>query len=85
MTICERLNFIADFATCQECDGAVTSTRAVESAMRKYERTYCCKICRNANLISTFGCCDKAKLAHCGCYISTDCPEHGVRCRGSHD
>lgn len=31
------------------------------------------------------GCCDKAILRNCVCSYSTTCPDHGVRCHGSHD
>jgi hypothetical protein len=30
-------------------------------------------------------CCDKAILRNCVCSYSITCPEHGVKCHGSHD
>lgn len=30
-------------------------------------------------------CCPKAEVVPCVCEVSYKCPDHGVRCRGSHD
>lgn len=30
-------------------------------------------------------CCAKAVRVFCVCIVSTNCPDHGSRCRGSHD
>lgn len=34
---------------------------------------------------SRYMCCDKAIPRNCVCLISTDCPEHGCNCHGTHD
>jgi hypothetical protein len=35
--------------------------------------------------ISGGRCCPKAEEVPCCCIVSYSCPDHGVRCRGSHD
>ena len=35
--------------------------------------------------ISGGRCCPKAECIPCVCEVSYKCPDHGVRCRGSHD
>ena len=35
--------------------------------------------------ISGGRCCPKATVVPCVCEVSYKCPDHGVRCRGSHD
>lgn len=38
-----------------------------------------------AETISGGRCCPKATEVPCCCIVSYTCPDHGVRCRGSHD
>jgi hypothetical protein len=38
-----------------------------------------------AESISRGRCCPKAVVVPCMCEVSYKCPDHGVRCRGSHD
>ena len=38
-----------------------------------------------AGWISGGRCCPKATVVPCVCEVSYKCPDHGVRCRGSHD
>ena len=35
--------------------------------------------------ISGGRCCPKAEVSPCMCEVSYKCPDHGVRCKGSHD
>lgn len=35
--------------------------------------------------ISGGRCCPNAKVVPCMCEVSYNCPDHGVRCHGSHD
>lgn len=30
-------------------------------------------------------CCNKALPFRCVCFLPTDCPDHGMICRGTHD
>ena len=38
-----------------------------------------------AQRISGGRCCPKAECIPCVCEVSYKCPDHGVRCKGSHD
>ena len=38
-----------------------------------------------ATQISQGRCCPKAERVFCVCEVSYSCPDHGVRCKGSHD
>ena len=38
-----------------------------------------------SEVISGGRCCPKAECIPCVCEVSYTCPDHGVRCRGSHD
>ena len=31
------------------------------------------------------GCCPKARIQQCVCFVKFDCPDHGAKCNGSHD
>jgi hypothetical protein len=41
--------------------------------------------CVAHDMVERYGCCDKAELRQCNCLVSTVCPDHGIRCHGTHD
>jgi len=52
---------------------------------RRFERVHCSFQCKQADWQSLGLCCFKAKIVECNCALSSQCPDHGRKCRGTHD
>lgn len=71
------------FKVCRHCGGDLTPPQ-VAWAERKLEQGAHLD-CEHAYLLRIHACCEKATRRGCVCSYSITCPEHGIRCWGSHD
>jgi hypothetical protein len=55
------------------------------SARRLFQQGICSAECSRKEQLRFYGCCEKAQACHCVCTFSTNCPDHGRICRGTHD
>lgn len=73
-----------EYRVCKVC-GDPLNERLAAWAVRRVEKTTCSDICREKDIIATFGCCSQAKQTPCVCLYSFTCPIHGERHVGTHD
>lgn len=72
------------YVKCRVCGGSV-SDEVLAFAFWKHEIAVCSSECLRSEQLKRYACCEKAVHVGCVCMYSTDCPEHGRRCHGSHD
>ena len=72
------------YTKCRKCDKTV-SDENLAFAYWKHEQGICSSECLRAEQLARFACCEKAVQRGCVCLYSTDCPDHGQRCNGTHD
>jgi hypothetical protein len=70
---------------CRNCDRLI-SPELERFARRNLQQVLCGDpACVQQDMVGRYGCCDKAQLRRCNCHVSTECPDHGIRCHGTHD
>jgi hypothetical protein len=63
----------------ERLENLIRTLREEEPSLPKMTALY-----RASNIIR-YGCCDKARPRNCVCMYSTNCPDHGDQCHGTHD
>jgi len=79
-----KVDWKAQYRVCRVCDKAVSSS-SFAYALQRFEQQTCSSECSRREMLTNHGCCDKAEIRDCVCHFSTECPDHGVRCIGTHD
>lgn len=72
------------YLKCRHCQKPVDDI-TLAFAYWKHEQGICSSECYRAEQLKRFACCEKAVQRGCVCLYSTECPDHGIRCTGSHD
>lgn len=72
------------YLTCEVCNKSLNDER-LAWAFWKHESQLCSVECHRNQQLARYACCDKAKARNCVCMYSTECPDHGIRCVGTHD
>ena len=78
--------WIIPLRTCNVC-GNTLSDESFARAFYYLERKSCSIECASQAYLSTFACCNQAKLSNkdCVCVCVTECPTHGEKHYGTHE
>lgn len=77
-------DWIKKYRFCRYCNNEVSDDRLARAYFR-HEPPICSPECLAKERLSRYACCDKAVQRGCVCNFSTECPEHGRQCNGTHD
>ncbi len=73
-----------NFTDCRVC-GTKVSPEHEKYARSQIMNAICGNKCHHVEKLKRYACCDKAVETMCVCTYSTECPDHGQRCHGTHD
>lgn len=77
-------SFVQQYLKCRVC-GAELSDDRVAVAFWRHQTDVCSTECLRKETLRRYACCEKAQPRGCVCAYSTSCPDHGIRCYGTHD